>query len=138
MIRMTGFLLDVPRLTPASLNYLAGRRERRRAGKVDRKRKTNEPSVREPWFRPAYNPPMARGWESKSVEAQQADAVDKRTEQRPRLTPEEAARQREIEGLRLSSRRTAEQIASSLDPRRRKMLEDALADLETKIGKLGG
>ena len=34
---------------------------------------------------------MARGWESKSVEAQQSEANEKPTQSRPRLTAEEAA-----------------------------------------------
>jgi hypothetical protein len=34
---------------------------------------------------------MARGWESKSVEAQQADAADSKNEPKQRLTAEQAA-----------------------------------------------
>ena len=78
---------------------------------------------------------MARGWESKSIEAQQEEAA---TAVRPgkRLTGEEAARLREQENLRLSLRRVSEQLESCRDPRRRSMLEHAKIDLEHKIGQL--
>ena len=42
---------------------------------------------------------MARGWESKSVEAQQDEARDKSSQSRPAMSPEEAARWREEESL---------------------------------------
>ena len=75
---------------------------------------------------------MARGWESKSVEAQQAEASEKSIPHQ-RLTPEQAERVRKIEGLRLSRQRIAQQLSSNLEARHRKMLEDALSDLEKKI-----
>src|SRR5438270_7960607 len=43
------------------------------------------------------NNKMARGWESKSAEAQQAEAGEKPSTPRPRLSPEEAANQRQRE-----------------------------------------
>lgn len=86
--------------------------------------------------RPRYNRAMARGWESKSVEAQQADASEKPSQPRASLTPRQAARQREIEGLQLSSRRIAQQLASTQDARRRKMLEQAQAALEKMIQEI--
>jgi len=76
---------------------------------------------------------MARGWESKSVEAQQAEASEQSGAKRERIPPEQAARLREREGLRLFRERIAAQLASSPDPRYRKLLEDALADLEAKL-----
>ena len=80
---------------------------------------------------------MARGWESKSVEAQQAEASEKTSAPRQPLTAGEAARRREAEGLRLSRQRIVQQLAACHDLRHRKMLEDALADLERKIRDLG-
>jgi hypothetical protein len=76
---------------------------------------------------------MARGWESKSVEAQQAEAMDKSAEPRPRLSPEAAARSREREKLRLSRQQVLQQLQASQNPRHRKLLQDALADLDEKL-----
>ena len=76
---------------------------------------------------------MARGWESKSVEAQQAEASEKPVAPRAPIRPEQAARLREREGLRLSSERIRAQLASTADPRYRKLLEDTLAELEGKL-----
>jgi len=79
---------------------------------------------------------MARGWESKSVEAQQAEASEKPGTRQPPMTPAEATRHREMEGLRLSRQRILTELSAQQDSRRRKMLEQALADLEQKIAKL--
>lgn len=80
---------------------------------------------------------MARGWESKSVEAQQADASEKTSSNRRRLNPEQAARARELETLILSRSRVLQQFESATDPRHQKLLRDALADLDVKIKRLG-
>jgi hypothetical protein len=76
---------------------------------------------------------VARGWESKSVEAQQAEASDKSANDRPRMSAEEAARWREKENLRLSRQRVLQELAASQNPRHRKLLEDSLADLDEKL-----
>jgi hypothetical protein len=78
---------------------------------------------------------MARGWESKSVEAQQAEASDKPAKPRPPMSADEAARWREKESLRLARQRVLQQLEASQNPRHRKLLEDALADLEEKLRK---
>jgi hypothetical protein len=78
---------------------------------------------------------VARGWESKSVEAQQADANDK-AQHHPRMSSEEAAAFREKENLRLSRQRVLQQIEASTNPRHRKILGDALADLDNKLRRL--
>jgi hypothetical protein len=78
---------------------------------------------------------MARGWESKSVEAQQAEASEKSAKPRPPMSREEAARSREKEGLRLSRQTVLQQLEASTNPRHRKLLQDALADLDEKLGK---
>src|SRR5262249_10019932 len=83
-----------------------------------------------------YNFRMARGWESKSVEAQQAEANDRSTPHQ-RLTPAQAAGSRESAGLHLSRQRILQQIEASKDARQRKMLEDALAGIDQKIHTLG-
>jgi hypothetical protein len=79
---------------------------------------------------------MARGWESKSVEAQQAEAADSKNEPRQRLTAEQAARVRQLEGVRLSRKRILQQLETARDPRRRKMLTLALAELDEQILRL--
>lgn len=78
---------------------------------------------------------MARGWESKSVEAQQDEARQPSSKSRTRLSPEQAARSRERENLRLSRQRVAQQLESSQNPRHRKVLQDALADLDQRLSQ---
>jgi hypothetical protein len=84
-----------------------------------------------------YNPVMARGWESKSVEAQQAEAQDKSTHSPKRLSPEQAAVARKKESLRLARQRVLEQLEQIRDPRHRQQLENALAELDGKLSLLG-
>jgi len=79
---------------------------------------------------------MARGWESKSVEAQQADAIEQTKQNRPRLSPEAAARTRERENLRLAREQVLKQIENSRHARHRESLQIALAELEEKLKKL--
>ena len=79
---------------------------------------------------------MARGWESKSVESQQADAVEKSGNVRVRMTPEAAARNRELENLRLARLRVAQQIKEAQNPRHRELLESTLADIDEKVRRL--
>lgn len=80
---------------------------------------------------------MARGWESKSVEAQQAEAADKKGKSHPMLTQQQAATFRQKEILRLSRQRVLKQLEGSSNPRHRKLLEDSLADLEERLRRLG-
>jgi len=76
---------------------------------------------------------MARGWESKSVEAQQAEAIEPTAQTRTRLTPEAAARARDRETLRLSRQRVLQQLERAQNPRHRKLLQDELAALDDKL-----
>jgi hypothetical protein len=78
---------------------------------------------------------MARGWESKSVEAQQAEASDATSKPRLKLTPEAAALRREQEKLRLSRQSVLQQLQNAQNPRHRKLLENTLADLDEKINR---
>jgi hypothetical protein len=80
---------------------------------------------------------MARGWESKSVEAQQADSAETPSAQKPRLTPEEAAHLREKQSLlmaRTNLLRQLESVAST--SRYRALLEQTLKDLDDRIARL--
>jgi predicted component of type VI protein secretion system len=76
---------------------------------------------------------MARGWESKSVEEQQAEASLKKAIPKARLTPEQAAMVRKVDGLQLSRQRVLQQLQNACDSRLRQMLEQALADLDQQI-----
>jgi hypothetical protein len=78
---------------------------------------------------------MARGWESKSVEAQQDEASAGPSAEKPRLTREEAAMHRAKEGLRLGLQSVLQQLERSRDERR-SALEQARADLERKLREL--
>jgi len=79
---------------------------------------------------------MARGWESKSVEAQQADASAQSSKPGVKLSPEQAVRQREKERLRLSRQSILQQLANARHSRHREMLQDALADLDQRLNSL--
>jgi hypothetical protein len=83
-----------------------------------------------------YNWAMARGWESKSVEEQQA-AATVQTEAKQRLTPQQAAQKQQKEAVELSRRLVRQQLQSAQNPRHRQMLESALADLDSQIARLG-
>lgn len=78
---------------------------------------------------------MARGWESKSVEAQQAEVTEKPNKLRVKLTPEVAAQRRQQENLRLSRQSVLHQLQTTQNPRHRKLLEDTLADLDQKLNR---
>ena len=83
-----------------------------------------------------YNSCMARGWESKSVEAQQDEAASASTPGKPRLSKEAAARVREKENIRLSFQNVMQQLDRTQDARRRAILEQALAELKLKMQAL--
>jgi hypothetical protein len=78
---------------------------------------------------------MARGWESKSIESQQDDAA-RRKDVKPALT----AGQRELldrrRTLELSRARLAGDLGRATAPPHRRMLEQALADLDAQLDSL--
>ena len=80
---------------------------------------------------------MARGWESKSVEDQQASADAKWTPSGPELTPEERERKTKRATLGLSRARILQDLQVACDTRHRAMLEKALADVDAMIAALG-
>lgn len=81
---------------------------------------------------------MARGWESKSVEAQQEDASRTNIAEKPRLTREEADRLRQEESLRMSLQRVTQEIEHSHNARHRVMLEQAQAELRRQMEEIKG
>jgi hypothetical protein len=77
---------------------------------------------------------MSRGWESKSVEEQQAQAAA------PKIDPsaahtQDADRKRRLQALELQRERVLSERTSS--PHRRTALTNALADIEEKLAELG-
>lgn len=79
---------------------------------------------------------MARGWESKSVEEQQA-AASTQVESKQRLTPEQQAQKQERDAIELSRRRVLQQIQAVQNPRHRQMLESALSELDLRLARMG-
>jgi hypothetical protein len=80
---------------------------------------------------------MARGWESKSVEAQIESAAGKEPAHRnPELTPAQIQLARDRENLELSLTRVTRELATSTNPRYQQILRKALADLEEKLTRL--
>jgi len=79
---------------------------------------------------------MARGWESKSVEAQQDEAARARTVRRP-LTDQQRADADRRRTLELSRARAADDLKKATSPNHRRMLEQALQALDEQLAKLG-
>lgn len=79
---------------------------------------------------------MARGWESKSVEEQQAQAVSNATPPGPTLTPAQIASARRKQGLVLSRQHVLQQIEAATNSRHREILQNALADLDCQLAQL--
>ena len=81
---------------------------------------------------------MSKGWESKSVEAQQAEAAAP-IAANPDLDPEarraEAERKRRLQALEMQRERVLSERTSS--PHRRSALELALATIERELEQLG-
>jgi len=80
---------------------------------------------------------VARGWESKAVEEQQAQAATPPDKIKPRLTPAERVLQAQRDGLLLSRKRLLQQLETTQNPRYREMLQAALADLDSRLAQLG-
>jgi hypothetical protein len=79
---------------------------------------------------------VARGWESKSVESQQeaAAAAAKPSAAAP-FSAEEARRLTERATLMLARTRALADLQQACAPAHRAMLEQAIADLDRRLGK---
>ena len=78
---------------------------------------------------------MARGWESKSVEAQQEEAS--RAELRRRATtPEQLALEDRRRTLELMRTRAEDDLSRATVAAHRHMLEQAIASLDTELARL--
>ena len=80
---------------------------------------------------------MARGWESKSVEAQILSARDREGRPRVQLTPDQVEIERKRDSLLLQRTRMLHQIGQCRDVRYKSTLETGLAYLETELANLG-
>ncbi len=78
---------------------------------------------------------MARGWESKSVEAQIEERSAERGETERRPAPEDVDRQRKRESLELSRRRVVNDLAGARNDVHRAALENALRFLDEELKK---
>ena len=80
---------------------------------------------------------MARGWESKDVEAQVAE-VEKAPTKSPsnQKSPEQIHNEQTRKDLQLSRIRIANDLESATHPNHKKSLEAALAHLDKKIADL--
>jgi len=78
---------------------------------------------------------MARGWESKSVEAQ-IESAQAKPESKREWSPEVAAALRKKETLLLARTHLQKQIESCSHPRYQAMLQTALAELERQLTDL--
>lgn len=79
---------------------------------------------------------MARGWESKAVEAQIETAEARAASNKTQRTPEEIEKARRRESLLLSRNRVLQDLQQSRDPRYQKMLNEALAHLDAQLAQL--
>lgn len=82
---------------------------------------------------------MARGWESKSVEEQQAEAGQQAASdnsRKPPLAAEEQQRERERQGLALARTRVLQQLEAAADQRYAELLRRSLAELDARIARL--
>jgi hypothetical protein len=77
---------------------------------------------------------MARGWESKAVEAQQEEAAAGRSG--PSITADEARRQGQRSTLMLARTRALADLQQACAPAYRAMLEQAIADLDRRLNGL--
>lgn len=78
---------------------------------------------------------MARGWESKSVEAQQDEASRDRVRKR-QLSPAEQEIAERRATLELNRSRIAADLERATAPRHRQMLERALAAIDDQLSAL--
>jgi len=79
---------------------------------------------------------MARGWESKSVEEQISSSQEPKAPDRPRLLATELAKARQKQSLLLARAQTQRSLELAPHPRRREMLQQALADLDARLWKI--
>ena len=80
---------------------------------------------------------MARGWESKAVEAQMEAAEARRGQSRQGPSPVQMEAARKLDSLLLHRTRVLKDLERCKDERYRKTLSDGLAFLEQQLAVLG-
>jgi hypothetical protein len=80
---------------------------------------------------------VARGWESKSIQAQIESANAHRGIHKIRLSPEQLENQRKCESLLLHRTRVLHDLEKCSEERYRKTLSDGLSYLEAQLAQLG-
>jgi len=78
---------------------------------------------------------LARGWESKAVEAQQETAAQSRQHSAP-LSDDEVRKRTERATLMLARTRALSDLQHACAPAHRAMLEQAVADLDRRLKAL--
>ena len=85
---------------------------------------------------------MAGGWDGDALAGQMEDALERqqaaaeaRLRRKNNSSPEERAREAQLESLRLSQARIQDQLSRATNPAHRAMLERALQSLEDKTGE---
>ncbi len=80
---------------------------------------------------------MARGWESKSVEAQmEEEAVSSATKPR-RLSPQQVEAKQKRETLMLTKKKLEADLKRSSNPRHQEMLRQAIAEIDRQLQGAG-
>jgi hypothetical protein len=80
---------------------------------------------------------MARGWESKDIEAQmEATGLAKEKAEKKDKAEVDLARSQQRKDLELSRTRITNELQSATNPNHRKSLEAALAHLDKKISEI--
>jgi hypothetical protein len=79
---------------------------------------------------------MARGFESKSVEAQQEEAARGRKQLGPNMSPADRAVEERRRTLELTRARARDDLSRASAPAHRRMLEQAIAVLDQQLQDL--
>ena len=80
---------------------------------------------------------MARGWDSKSIEDQQAAAEQERSRQKkPPMSAKAREQQAKLDALRLSRVKVVRDLESASNHQYRRMLEQALAHIDGEIAEI--
>ncbi len=79
---------------------------------------------------------MARGWESKSVEAQMEEVRHVQTSDPAALSPEEMALRQRRETLRLTRSQLQEQMSRARSDAHRQRLAQSLAEIDRQLAAL--
>lgn len=78
---------------------------------------------------------MARGFDSKFIEAQQEEATREKVT-RPAMTPEQQAKEVRRQSLQLSRARAGADLSRATIPAHRRMLEEAIRALDQQLGEV--